>query len=257
MALALMVKEEAQKGAPRRTVMDAYKKTSYSRNPAEIGFGTGARPSPLAGPSGGPGPGSYPIKSTLGVVPESGIPNPLKFSLRGRTKFGDPNEKTMNKHAALEPGPGAYDLTGKFQGGTNPRATGFPKGDLPKSKAALGPGPGSYECMQSMGKQPLSTKPGMPIPAFPKEPRPSMAFKGASAVGPGDYKPGAAACEPQTLSSRRSCAMVKFGTGYRRGTGLEKQDLTEPSPGPGSYSLPTIKTVSATMSGRNKFGSPW
>ena len=256
MALAQLIKNENSKGAPRRTVMDAYKKSSFTRNMPEIGFGTGARPSIQDGPSGGPGPGSYPIKSTLGVTPESHIPNPLKFSLRGRTKFGDPNEKTMGKRNN-EPGPGAYDLTGKFISGATARATAFPKGDQPKEKAFIGPGPGSYECAQSMGKQALSTKPGAQIPAFPKEPRPSMAFKGASNVGPGDYQPGSAACEPQVLSYRASCATVKFGTGYRKGKGLVKADLSEPSPGPGAYTLPRFKTVAATLSGRNKFGSPW
>ena len=142
---------------PMRTVMDAYKKSSFSSSTAEIGFGTGARPSPMAA-SGGPGPGSYPIKTTLGAVMESNINNPLKFSLRGRVKFGDPNEKSMDKSVA--PGPGQYDLDGKYMGGTNPRRSGFTKGDLPQNKAAMGPGPGSYECAQSMGKQALSTKPG-------------------------------------------------------------------------------------------------
>jgi hypothetical protein len=257
MALALLQKEQEKKGAPRRTVNDAYKRSSACKSNPEIGFGTGARPSLLDGPSGGPGPGSYPMKSTLAKVPESTLPNPLKFSLRGRTKFGDPNEKTMNKSSMGQPGPGAYDLTGKFVSGTNPRVTAFPKGDTPKDKAALGPGPGSYECAQSMGKQVLSTKVGMPITGFPKEPRPGLAVKGASDVGPGDYKPGAAACEPQHLSQRASCATVKFGTGYRRGGGLVKRDLSEPSPGPGAYTLPKFKTPAATMSGRNKFGSPW
>jgi len=38
---------------------------------------------------------------------------------------------------------------------------------------------------------------------------------------------------------------------------LIKQDLSEPTPGPGAYTLPKFKTPAATMSGRNKFGSPW
>ena len=257
MALAALQKEQAKKGAPRRTVNDAYKRSSACESSAEIGFGTSARPSLMDGPSGGPGPGSYPLKSTLGHVPESTLPNPLKFSLRGRTKFGDPNEKTMNKSAAAEPGPGSYDLQGRFVSGGTARVTAFPKGDPPKDKAALGPGPGSYECAQALGKQALSTKVAMPIPGFPKEPRPGLAVKGASDVGPGDYKPGAAACEPQHLSQRKSCATVKFGTGYRRGKGIVKQDLSDPSPGPGAYTLPKFKTAAATMSGRNKFGSPW
>ena len=255
--MEILHKQTESKKAPTRTVYDAYKKSSFVKSQPEIGFGTSARPSLVEGPSGGPGPGSYPMKSTLAKVPESTLPNPLKFSLRGRTKFGDPNEKTMNKSASAEPGPGAYDLQGRFVSGTNSRKVAFPKGDPPKDKAALGPGPGSYECAQSMGKQALSTKVGMPIPGFPKEPRPGLAFKGASDVGPGDYGPGAAACEPQHLSQRRSCATVKFGTGYRRGKGLVKQDLSEPSPGPGAYTLPKFKTPAATMSGRNKFGSPW
>ena len=34
--------------------------------------------------------------------------------------------------------------------------------------------------------------------------------------------------------------------------------MSEPSPGPGSYSIPAaVMTRAATMSGRNKFGSPW
>ena len=244
--------------APMRTVMDAYKKSSFTSNPAEIGFGTGARPSLLDGASGGPGPGSYPIKTTLGAVMESNINNPLKFSLRGRVKFGDPNEKTMGKSMAGLPGPGQYDLYGKFLGGINPRRTGFTKGDLPKDKAALGPGPGSYECAQSMGKQALSTKPGAVVPGFPKAERPSLVPLGATAVGPGDYKPGPAACEPQVYSKRKTCATIQFGTGYRKsGTGIKKRDLSEPAPGPGSYSLPSFSSPAATMSGRNKFGSPW
>ena len=260
-------KELKEPPPPRRTVLDAFKKTSGVVNPAEIGFGTGARPSLTAGAGGGPGPGAYPIKSTLGKVFESNLNNPLKFSLRGRTKFGDPNEKTMNKTAAAEPGPGQYNLYGKFLGGETPRVTAFPKGAIPKEKSFLGPGPGSYKVLESMGKQVLSSKPGAVVPGFSKEKRKGMANT-SSEVGPGDYLPGPAACEPQVLSSRPTCATIKFGTGYRKGKGLVKRDLSEPAPGPGSYSLPggvATKTrgspyrdsPAATMSGRNKFGSPW
>ena len=70
-------KELKEPPPPHRTVLDAFKKTSGVVNPAEIGFGTGARPSLTAGAGGGPGPGAYPIKSTLGKVFESNLNNPL------------------------------------------------------------------------------------------------------------------------------------------------------------------------------------
>lgn len=88
---------------PNRTVMDAFNQTSYYTKEPEIGFGTGSRP-PLNNPSLGPGPGAYPIKTTMGKLMESHIQSPSQFTLRGRTKFGDPNEKTMSKSSASEPG---------------------------------------------------------------------------------------------------------------------------------------------------------
>ena len=88
---------------PNRTVMDAFNNTSWFDKEPEIGFGTGSRP-PLMNPTLGPGPGAYTIKTTMGKLMESHIKSPCQFTLRGRTKFGDPNEKTMSKTAALEPG---------------------------------------------------------------------------------------------------------------------------------------------------------
>jgi len=87
----------------RRTTMDAFNKTSYYKAEPAITFGTGTRP-PLYTLEGGPGPGAYPIKTTIGKLMESHIKSPCQFSLRGRVKFGDPNEKSMNKNAKNEPG---------------------------------------------------------------------------------------------------------------------------------------------------------
>ena len=130
------------------------------------------------------------------------------------------------------------------------------------------------------------------MPGFPKADRPTMVPPGTSDVGPGEYGPFRAACEPQVDSRKVTCGSIKFGTGYRKGNfpshsltyslthslthslihssggGLVKQDLSEPSPGPGSYTLPGgIATKAkgspfrdsptAIISGRNKFGSPW
>jgi len=252
---------------PNRTVMDAFNQTSWFAKEPEVGFGTGSRP-PLSNPSLGPGPGAYPIKTTMGKVMESHIKSPCQFTLRGRTKFGDPNEKTMNKSSASEPGPGQYDLTGKFLNGENPRKTGFPKGGFIRDKSQMGPGPGSYSPLQSMGKQVLSTKTGSVEVAFAKAPRPSLVQPGLSEVGPGEYKPPAAACDVQIDSRRTTCPKVKFGEGYRPNGQKKTFDFSEPAPGPGSYVLPGgVATIAkgspfrnspqVTLSGRNKFGSPW
>jgi hypothetical protein len=66
-----------------------------------------------------------------------------------------------------------------------------------------------------------------------------MAIQGGSTVGPGEYK-GAniAACEPQVDSRKLTAGSIKFGTGYRKGVSTHKSDLSEPSPGPGTYPLP-------------------
>ena len=164
---------------PKRTIIEAFDKTSYFPAAPEVGFGTGTRP-PLMEPTPGPGPGAYPIKTTMGKLPESHIASPCQFTLKGREKFGDPNAKALSKTSANEPGPAAYDITDKFVNGTNPRKSGFPKSIRGKvdDKAALGPGPGSYKPMYSMGKQVLSTKHAAVVPGFPHAPRPSMEIKG-------------------------------------------------------------------------------
>jgi len=158
-----------------------------------------------------------------------------------------------------------------------------------------------------MGKQMLSTKPTAPAGSLPKSERPSLVpvgttvmtqsyyqiiiitFESMKDIGPGEYAPPPAACEVQIESSKTTCPTLKviltlinsltlsnsltharaqFGTGYRRGGGLVKPTLLEPSPGPAAYTLPGgISTRSkgspfrdapaATISGRNKFGSPW
>lgn len=253
--------------APKRTVMDAFNHSSRFEKEPEIGFGTGSRP-PLNQPTTGPGPGAYPIKTTLGKVMESNIESPCQYSLRGRTKFGDPNERSMSKTAAKEPGPAQYDLTGKFLGGSNPRKSGFPKGEYVKDKSQMGPGPGSYAPMQSMGKQVISTKVGSVIPAFSKAKRGSLVQPGLSDVGPGEYAPPPAACEKQVDSRKPTCGKIKFGEGYRSGKRTDTFDFSEPSPGPGSYNMPGgVSTIAKgspfrnspaiSMSGREKFGSPW
>jgi len=58
-----------------------------------------------------------------------------------------------------------------------------------------------------------------------------MAVAGASDVGPGEYNPPPAACEPQIASNRPTCATIKFGEGYKPGQTGNRFDFSEPSPG--------------------------
>lgn len=258
---------EPELKAPKRTVMDSFNKTSWFPKEPEVGFGTGSRP-PLNNPTTGPGPGAYQIKTTMAKLYESHITSPCQYSLRSRTKFGDPNERSMSKSSANEPGPAQYDVTGKFLGGTNPRQTVFPKGELPKDKSQMGPGPGSYAPIQSMGKQVISTKKAAEAMKFGKAPRGSLVPPGTTEIGPGQYQPPPAACENQVDSRKPTCGKIKFGEGYRSGQNHKKFDFSEPSPGPGSYKLPGGVATKAkgtpyrsspaiSISGREKFGSPW
>lgn len=250
-----------------RTVIDAYKKSSFVESSPEYSFGTGSRP-PLMQPTQGPGPGAYPIKSTLSSTLESRFVSPSQYSLKSRQKFGDPNAKALSKTSANEPGPGQYHLVGKFLSGTDPISNSFPKASIQRDKGAMGPGPGSYEPLQSMGRQVLSTKPGPGQAIFPKSDRPSLVAPGTTDIGPGQYEPPPAACENQVDSRKPTCGTIKFGTGYKKGGGIVKPNLSEPSPGPGAYVLPGgvatrargspfRDSPAATISGRNKFGSPW
>jgi hypothetical protein len=200
---------------------------------------------------------------------ESHIKSPSQFTLRGRTKFGDPNEKAMSKSAASEPGPGQYDLGGRFLSGSDPRKSAFPKGSYGADKSLLqGPGPGAYQCPHSMGRQALSTSATAAALVFGKAARPSMVPPGTTDIGPGEYRAAPAACDPQVDSRKPTCALMKFGEGYRKGGHRDRVDLSEPSPGPGSYTLPGgiatatkgapfTNSPAISISGRQKFGSPF
>lgn len=253
---------------PRLTLMDSFNKTSTFPQDPKVGFGTGSRPS-LVAPSNTPGPGAYQIKTTLKKTIDSTIESPVAYSIRSRQNFGDPNLKAMSKTTANEPGPGSYKLEQKFLVGKNTAKYSFPKERAPMEKSQLAPGPGQYELPPSMGKQPLSTKERSRESPFPLSARPSLIAPGTTEIGPGEYGVPSAACEAQVDSRKPTKSAIRFGTGYSKNKGtMQKIDMKEPAPGPGSYELPggvaTAKrgdpyrsAPAATMSGRNKFGSPW
>lgn len=255
----------------KRTIMDAFNKTTYYKKDPEIGFGTAARPN-LNEPNANPGPGSYAIKTTMKKTLLSNIHSPESFSLRSRHKFGDPNEKALSKTSANEPGPSSYDLNGRFISGSKAPEYSFPKGTHPHDKSNLSPAPGSYEVVGAFGKQPLSTKRRSNELPFPKCPRPSLVQPGGSDVGPGQYGAPRAACEPQVDSRKKTCGTLKIGTGYKKGSAAAEKSmqlsLEEPAPGPGSYVLPGgvatqqkgtpfRNSPKISLSGREAFGSPF
>ena len=214
-----------------------------------------------------PGPGAYPIKSTLTKNILAQIKSPPQYSLRSRQKFGDPYMRANSKQTAYEPGPGQYNLTEKFLVGNNSEKYSFPKSPPPTMKAQVAPGPGAYDPAPSIGKQLLSTKPTPQQTVFSHAARASMVLQGTTEVGPGEYNGPPAACEKQIDSRKKTCSNIKFGTGYQKGNKKSiVVDLSEPAPGPGAYKLPGSLGTSSnayrsspkiSLSGRNQFGSPW
>jgi hypothetical protein len=122
-----------------RTVMDSFNSSTYYKKEPEIGFGTSARLA-MSFSDQTPGPGAYPLKSTLYRQFNSTIRNPPETTMKSRQKFGDPYLRALDKTTANEPGPGHYNTIDKFIGGTNPRKSGFPKASVPRDRAQLAPG---------------------------------------------------------------------------------------------------------------------
>eukprot|EP00607_Mallomonas_marina_P001927 CAMPEP_0182427526 /NCGR_PEP_ID=MMETSP1167-20130531/18165_1 /TAXON_ID=2988 /ORGANISM="Mallomonas Sp, Strain CCMP3275" /LENGTH=241 /DNA_ID=CAMNT_0024609831 /DNA_START=115 /DNA_END=843 /DNA_ORIENTATION=- len=237
------------------------------KNGHGISFGTGSRPPLNNVESLSPGPGAYPLKSTLSKNIVSQIESPPQISLASRHKFGDPYIKALSKETANEPGPGHYGLNGKFLKGSNSERYSFPKNPAPSTKTQYAPGPGAYETYPGIGRQFLSTKISPEATFIPSAKRSGLYSESTSDIGPGDYGPPSAACEDQLDSRKKTCKKTKFGTGYQRmKQNLPKVDLNEPYPGPGSYVIPGQvggqsqifrNAPKTSLSGRNSFGSPW
>lgn len=82
-----------------------------------------------------------------------------------------------------------------------------------------------------MGRQVLSVYPALPSTVFTSSKKDHSFSGSVMQVGPGEYDPPPGACEPQVDSRKRTCGSIKFGKGYRKGTGITKMNLGEPSPG--------------------------
>lgn len=246
----------------QRPLMDAFRATR-PQDPA-MRFGMSIRES-INMDNGAPGPGTYNLKAvTANKTMDSRIRSSSHFSIRGREKFGDPMLKAIDATTQLEPGPGHYRPRQVNPRERNAPQYSFPKQVPPRDKKKMAPGPGEYQMPASVGKQVLSTTRNNMAPSFGSGNRPPLLMM-SSEVGPGQYKTGPSSYEGQLDSRKRTGARVKFGTGGRH---KADDSLHAESPGPGDYQLapalggggPTYIYRSApkcSMSGRNKFGSPF
>lgn len=113
----------------------------------------------------------------------------------------------------------------------------------------------------------MSTKPNHNGLLFGRGKRPPLLLASTSElVGPGEYGCGVPACEKQIDSRKRTHQGIKFGRGLR--DPYRPSVLDTSPPGPGGYKLPSglcgrgsaypFRAAPApSMSGREKFGSPW
>ncbi|CAM9272070.1 unnamed protein product [Discosporangium mesarthrocarpum] len=195
------------------------------------------------------------------------IRSPPSFTMRGREKFGSPDLKAIDRTTQMEPGPGHYNARViNLMEPCAPRYT-FPKdsGPATKEKAHRSPGPGRYKIPTAVGKQVLSTKRSHNGVGFGTGNRPDLLMQSTVDVGPGEYSVPGATGERQIDSRKITRGGIKFSRAQRSGNSISQEDE---APGPGNYSLPPgicgrssaspyRSAPAATLSGREKFGSPF
>lgn len=252
--------EEALHGGNQSLLIDAFNATKLSSPSFQFGTSIRQQLNESGDLSSTPGAGTYTIKTTLlGKVADSRIRTAPQFSLRSRI---NPRQSVEN-----EPGPGRYAIrlakdTPQFS---------FPKDQRhasPKNKSE--PGPGAYSSPSAVGKQVLSTKQNRASMGFGTGERPPL-LRVQCDLGPGEYGVGIAACQKQIDSRKKTSALVKFSKGSRSTSKTKSviaQDEERSLPGPGTYRLPSglcgggasypfRAAPKPTLSGREKFGSPF
>lgn len=251
--------------SPNKQLMDSYNATT--KMPPAWNFGSSTRP-PLQVDEGNPGPGAYKLRSvTTGKIMDSQIRSSALYSLRSREKFGNPMLKAVDPTTMLEPGPGHYRPKVVNPRERNAPLHSFPKALPPRDKNMLAPGPGAYDMGTSVGRQVLSTKRSDAGMEFGTSNRPPLLLV-STEVGPGQYDRSDDSCARQPDSRKRSCPLMKFGTGSRDQGGSMSLNDPGSTPGPGDYKLaPALcgggssyvykAAPKCSMSGRNKFGSPF
>ncbi|CAM9878470.1 unnamed protein product [Ascophyllum nodosum] len=128
------------------------------------------------------------------------------------------------------------------------------------------PGPGQYNLPTGVGKQVLSTKKSYIGFGFGTSNRPDLLLQSTAEVGPGEYPIPGSTGERQVDSRKLNRNGVPFTKAARMGKPCNLEDVP---PGPGNYELPAAicgrqgaaspyrSAPSVTLSGREKFGSPF
>jgi len=200
--------------------------TQQQRPPA----GAGQDISRTTGKSSLPGPGSYPMPSSVG---KQSLGRCHSFSMYS---FG--NQRQRESAAKMTPSPGpVYEPKGTKNGSMDRASYSFGN-DVRGGKVGglRTPGPGTYQLESSVGAQVNSTQRTSQQMVFgppaPEGSRGILPMEGRQSPGP--IYMNAAACKKQALSTKRSAAQAAFTRAdrFRDGTGGLG---STPGPGPGEY----------------------
>jgi hypothetical protein len=219
-------------------------------------FGTTPRSQRTKKRSAVPGPGSYKSKDSIGRQHDSRKESAPLFTLRSRETFGS----TANPKDV--PGAGTYQ-TGEMRKANSKHPTG-PQYSFARSKAeqlvrSTTPGPGTYKSNSSLGQQLLSQKAKSGDYVFGKSDR-TQALPTNQAESEDSYAK-VDAVGKQRQSTKQTLPAWQFGTSTRPSNRMNH------NPGPATYRAPRSigrqgqsqkkSAPSCSMSGREKFGSPW
>jgi len=245
-----------------------YRSNGLAPDPLGGSFGIAPRVT-VAGEAGGPGPGAYPIKSSVGDT--------FHFSMKGREKFGSATGRSDDPACKTEPGPGAYPKAIEFLHSverTPPRFS-VPKAKRPglhKSDRGTRAGPG-MPLQASCGKQVETRKEQAPFTHFGTSVRKPLIEGGADA-GPGEYGYEDGLGDMIDSRKKSSSRPTMKGVGRDKAAIGSRMAHTDDGPGPNEYHLQSANTAtisskarsayaygraapSVKMSGRTKFGDPF
>ena len=186
--------------------------------------------SKLTGKSVLPGPGNYPLPSSLGKQALGRCHSTSSFA------FGTSKQRESAALVTPSPGP-VYDLKGTRSGSMDRASYSFGNEIRTKNKdpSLKTPGPGVYNTPSAVGLQVYSTNRsgrivGFGVPTLQSSDRGILPLEGRHSPGP--VYMVAPACKKQALSTKRSAPRAAFSRAdrFKGSTGLEA-----PGPGPGEY----------------------
>jgi hypothetical protein len=204
--------------------------------------------SKLTGKSTLPGPGHYPLPSSMG---KQALGRSHSSSLYS---FGNQPQRVSAAKATPSPGP-VYEPKGTIRGSSEKQAFSFGN-DVRKARDAGSrtPGPGTYVLKPALGTQPSSQSRSGMIIGFgtpnANSSRSMLPYEGRASPGP--IYQNAVACRKQALSTKRSYPNMVFSRANR--FAMYGGVANDPGPGPGEYIVRRNAHHAPCPSGRP---SPW